>query len=193
MAYVRRSDLSRPPSPSEGPELRAITIRRGEAHDAAAISVFAARVFHDSFAAENRPEDMAAYMAIAFGVDQQRRELLDPGHTYLLAEHGRELAGYALVRAPSEAPGCVTIHPSVEIARFYVGHAWHGRGVATVLMLACEAEARHRRARGMWLGVFENNLRAIGFYAKSGFQDVGSHHFVLGSDVQTDRIMAREL
>ena len=171
----------------------ALTIRRGVPDDAAAIAHFAARIFHDTFAADNRPEDMAAYMVIAFGPEQQRRELTDPRHTYLLAEQRGELAGYALVRAEGETPECVAPRPAVEVVRFYVDRAWHGRGLAGRLMAACEAEARNRGARAMWLGVWDRNHRAIGFYAKSGFRDVGSHEFVLGTDRQTDRVMAREI
>jgi ribosomal protein S18 acetylase RimI-like enzyme len=170
-----------------------LVVRRGELTDASAISLFAARIFHESFAADNRPEDMAMYMAIAFGLEQQRRELSDAAQTYLIAQHGREIAGYALVRADGETPDCVMARPSVEIVRFYVDRPWHGKGVATMLMRACEAEARRRSARAMWLGVWAHNVRAIGFYTKSGFRDVGSHDFVLGTDVQTDRIMAREV
>jgi len=170
-----------------------VTIRRGELADAPAIAAFAARIFHESFAADNRPEDMAAYMAIAFGPEQQQRELSDGAHTYLIAEQNGDIAGYALIRADGEIPECVAIRPAVEIVRFYVDRPWHGRGVAAPLMVACEGEARRRGARGMWLGVWERNFRATGFYTKCGFRDVGSHSFVLGTDVQTDRVMAREL
>ena len=169
------------------------TIRRGEPADAEAIAHFAARTFHESFAADNRPEDMAAYMMIAFGPGQQRRELEDPGRTYLLAEQGGTLAGYALLRAGGETPEGVTARPSIEVVRFYVDRPWHGRGMAQTLMAACESEARQRGARSMWLGVWERNHRAIGFYTRCGFRDVGSHEFVLGSDVQQDRVMEREL
>ena len=41
----------------------------------------------------------------------------------------------------------------------------------------------------LWLGVWEHNARAIRFYEKCGFRDAGSHPFLLGNDLQTDRIM----
>jgi ribosomal protein S18 acetylase RimI-like enzyme len=51
------------------------------------------------------------------------------------------------------------------------------------------AQAQARHARTLWLGVWEHNPRAIAFYRKRGFQDVGSHEFLLGQDRQTDRLM----
>jgi len=47
------------------------------------------------------------------------------------------------------------------------------------------------RSRSMWMGVWERNTRAIAFYTKWGFVDVGEHVFPLGSDRQTDRVMWR--
>jgi ribosomal protein S18 acetylase RimI-like enzyme len=57
----------------------------------------------------------------------------------------------------------------------------------------CVAEAERVGAAGLWLGVWEHNPRAIRFYEKAGFHDVGSHHFQLGSDAQTDRLMVRPI
>jgi ribosomal protein S18 acetylase RimI-like enzyme len=81
----------------------------------------------------------------------------------------------------------------VELRRFYVDRSYQGRGVAQVLMRAAEDAARQLGGRTFWLGVWERNLRAIAFYAKCGFVDTGTQVFVLGSDVQTDRVMAKPL
>ena len=166
-----------------------VSIRRGQSEDATELSEFAARIFHESFAADNDPQDMAAYMAMAFSPTQQERELTDPANTYLIAESEGSIVGYVLIKPGEDAPECVTVRPSAEIARFYVDRAWHGSDVARRLMAAAVADGQRRGARGLWLGVWENNLRAVRFYAKNGFRDIGSHTFVLGSDVQTDRVM----
>jgi ribosomal protein S18 acetylase RimI-like enzyme len=60
-------------------------------------------------------------------------------------------------------------------------------------MNATVAEATRRRARTLWLGVWERNSRGIAFYHKCGFADVGGQTFVLGSDRQDDRVMALAL
>ena len=53
--------------------------------------------------------------------------------------------------------------------------------------------ARAMGGRTLWLAVWQRNPRAIAFYRKYGFRDVGTHFFVVGSDHQTDRVMFREL
>lgn len=55
------------------------------------------------------------------------------------------------------------------------------------------AQLRFGAADVVWLGVWERNPRAIAFYRRSGFVEVGEHVFQLGSDPQRDVIMAKAL
>ncbi len=82
-------------------------IRRADASDAEELARFAARTFSEAFGAENTPENMALYLAKAYGPTQQGAELRNPAWTTLLAEEGKSLAGYAQVRTGA-APSCVT-------------------------------------------------------------------------------------
>ena len=45
----------------------------------------------------------------------------------------------------------------------------------------------------IWLGVWEYNHAAQRFYGRNGFVKVGSHQFMVGSDVQIDFLMKKEL
>jgi diamine N-acetyltransferase len=169
-----------------------VVIRTGAAIDATPLAELAARTFQETFAADNRPEDMALHLARAYGTSQQQRELLDPDITTLLVDVDGELAGYAQLRS-GVVPECVTGESPIELWRFYVAQSWHGRGIAQALMRSIELEASRRGGRTLWLGVWEHNARAKAFYRKNGFEDVGSHVFMLGTDAQIDRILARQL
>ena len=50
-------------------------IRRAVAVDAGLLAELGARTFYESFAADNTPENMAAYLAESFGPDKQAAEL----------------------------------------------------------------------------------------------------------------------
>jgi diamine N-acetyltransferase len=162
-------------------------IRTATPADAARLTDFGRRTFHETFAAENTLEDMHAYLSDAFTVSRQLAEIEDAQTTTLLAERDAALVGYAQLRA-GEPPECVPDRTAIELVRFYVDRAWHGGGHAQTLMRAVEGAAA-AQARTIWLGVWERNRRAIRFYVKCGFLDVGSHLFQLGRDRQTDRIM----
>ena len=152
----------------------------------------ASRTFYDTFAATNSPDDMTLHLQSAYGVDQQTRELTSRDITTLLVEEDGDAMAYAQIRA-DHVPECVADPDAVELWRFYVDRAWHGRGVAQALMARVKAEAMARGARTLWLGVWEKNDRARAFYAKCGFTDAGQHIFLFGTDPQTDLVMVAPL
>ena len=170
---------------------RAVAIRRAGVFDAARLAALAERTFVDTFAADNDPADMDAYVAQAFGEAVQRAELREPAITVLLAERDGEPVGYVMLR--DAAHGDVPARHAVEIARLYATRETIGTGVGAALMDAALAEAVARGADAVWLGVWECNARAIAFYTRPGFRDVGAQHFQLGNDRQCDRVMRRDL
>lgn len=168
-----------------------MTVRRATTADAAALSSFGRRVYHDTFAADNNPADLADYLDNAYTEDRQRAEIVDPEMDTLLLERDGVLAAFAQLR-PGTEESVKGAHP-IELWRFYVDPAWHGRGVAADLIAAAEGAARARGAQTLWLGVWERNTRAQAFYRKHGFTVAGSHIFWMGSDPQRDLIMLKAL
>lgn len=170
----------------------AMTIRRGTAADAAILAALARDTFFETFASTNDPADMALHLQRAYGLEQQTAELTDPRVMTLLVEEGDQAVAYAQLRTGGE-PDCITGPRPMELWRFYVDRNWHGKGVAQALMDRVVIEAGHAGAQTLWLGVWERNPRALAFYAKCGFADVGEHVFLFGTDPQTDRVMARPI
>ena len=169
-----------------------IIVRLATADDVNLLTELGARTFEETFAADNTPEDMAAYLAASFNVAQQSAELADPDSTFLIAEVGGVGAGYAKLNKGRPAQGIVGTKP-IELVRLYVDRKWFGRGVGEALMRRCLDEAGRAGFKTIWLGVWERNLRAQAFYRKWEFQAVGKHVFQLGEDAQTDILMEREI
>ncbi len=173
-------------------EQNELVIRQATLAEAEALNELAARTFYDAFAATNTAENMRAYMAAAFTVEQMTTELRDPYSTFLLAELAGWQVGYAkLLR--SEVPECVAARPAIELSRLYVDQNVLGAGVGAALMQACLDAARRSGFQAIFLGVWEHNPRAQAFYRKWGFERVGEHVFQMGADPQTDWWMARAL
>ena len=166
------------------------SVRRASIEDAKLLAELGAQTFAETFAKDNSPEDMAAYVADSFSVGRLTEELTDPLSVFFVAEVEGGAAGYAKIRAGG-APDNVEGERPVELVRLYVSQDWLGRGVGHALMRRCIDEAREMGFRTIWLGVWERNQRAQAFYRKWDFQEVGEHIFQLGSDPQRDIVMRR--
>lgn len=167
-----------------------MNIRYATPQDKTLLAEIGAETFYDSFAADNTPENMAAYLAASFGPHIQGRELADAGCRFLIAEIEGEVVGYAQLKF-KPAPEAVVGRKPVEIARFYARKGWIGRGVGPELMRSCLQEAGAAGCDVVWLDVWERNPRAIAFYKKWGFEEVGRQSFQLGDDLQQDLLLAR--
>jgi ribosomal protein S18 acetylase RimI-like enzyme len=168
------------------------SIRIAMAADAEMLTEFAWRTFYDAFAPMNSPENMEAYMSQNFTLQKFSAQLADPRATFLIAEIGATPVAFAKLY-DGEIPDCVGGVAPVEIERFYVDRQFHGKGVAQTLMQACLDRARQLGHGTVYLGVWDNNHRAIAFYRKYGFDVVGSHAFQLGDETQNDLLMEKRL
>jgi ribosomal protein S18 acetylase RimI-like enzyme len=167
-----------------------LSIRRARPDDASLITEIGASTFEASFGADNRLEDMEQYLSLSFSKAHIEAQLSDPSSVFLLAYEDCKAVGYVMLRV-SKNPISVTGTKPVELVRLYIEEEIIGKGYGSALMNFCLKEAKKNGHRTIWLGVWENNLRAIRFYEKWGFTKVGTKEFVLGSDVQNDHIMSR--
>jgi GNAT superfamily N-acetyltransferase len=169
-----------------------INIRYATIRDNKLLAEIGAETFYDSFAVDNTPENMAAYLSTSFSPERQGFELADPKSRFLIAEIAGEVVGYTHLKF-AVAPKVIAGQKPMEIARFYSRKPWIGKGVGAQLMARCLQEARAVGCDVAWLGVWERNLRAITFYTKWGFVEVGRQTFQLGDDLQQDLLMARSV
>lgn len=169
-----------------------VAIVRGVAEDAGELAAFAARSFSESFSDQNNPDDMREHLAKNYGPEQQAAELADASVITLMAKTDTETVAYAQVR-DRQPPACVDAPNPIELHRFYVDRRAHGTGLAAELMQEALAAAAELGGSHVWLGCWERNARAIAFYKKHGFADVGTTYYMVGPDRQTDRVLVASL
>lgn len=172
-----------------------ILVAKRTAATATQLAELGQRLFHTTYAAQNSPEDMAAYEAATFGPEIQLAELHDPNTVFLLAQLVQEVVGYAKLNVNSQLgldPAKIP-EKRLEIERLYVEEDWIGTGLGAALMRRALEEARQQGCRAVVLGVWEKNERAREFYQRFGFKLAGEHTFTIGSDVQRDLILRKGL
>jgi ribosomal protein S18 acetylase RimI-like enzyme len=169
-----------------------VEIRVADASDAEVLAELGARTYIDAFGVSFTPEDLASYLASSFSPSIQAAELGSVDTLFLVASCNRKPAGYAKLRV-SQVLDCVRGANSIELERFFVESAWHGLGVSHLLMKEVLKQARERGHDFVWLGVWEHNERAIGFYRKWDFEIIGENNYYLGGDLQSDYVMSVSL
>lgn len=148
--------------------------------------------FFETFAASNTAADMKKYLDENFHQDKLSAEIKQPDSQFYIAWEDQHAIGYLKVNA-GQAQTELQDESSLEIERIYVLSAYHGKKVGQLLYEKALEVARLLKKSSIWLGVWEENPRAIKFYSKNGFVAFDQHIFKMGEDEQTDIMMRREL
>lgn len=170
-----------------------LNVRVGTASDARALSLLAAETFSDTFAHLYTPNDLKVFLESNYTEQIQLSELERPDYKTFLLVCNENIVGYCMIRFGSREEQIKGPDSVTEIWRFYISKSYIGRGVAKILMDQVMEDLQERQTSVIWLGVWENNLRAQKFYKKYGFQEVGYHDFVIGTAVDRDLLFQLNL
>lgn len=146
------------------------------------------KTFYETFSESNSDANMASYLESGFSIAKLQEELNNSQTLFYFAMFQNIVVGYLKVNvgeAQTETQG----HDGLEIERIYVSRAFQGKDVGKLLYDKAYEIAKQKGVSYIWLGVWEENHRAISFYKKCGFIEFDKHVFKLGDDEQTDIMM----
>lgn len=146
------------------------------------------QTFKETFSDVNAEEDMQKYLVEKLSVEKLKSELENVNSEFYFAENNDEILGYLKLNFKDAQTEKVEEN-HFEIERIYILKAFLGQKIGQILFDKAIEIGRERNLEYAWLGVWEENHRAIKFYEKNGFKIFGKHKFVLGKDVQTDLLM----
>ena len=150
------------------------------------------KTFTETFSASNNAADMEAYIARSFSREKLAEELSNEQAEFYFAMLGEAVTGYLKINFGAAQTELQSSH-AMEIERIYVLQQYQGKQAGQLLYQKTVQRAAEAGVDYIWLGVWEQNEKAIGFYHKNGFVAFDKHIFQLGSDAQTDIMMKRVL
>jgi ribosomal protein S18 acetylase RimI-like enzyme len=169
-----------------------ININKVSPGDIGPLQKIGRQTFSETFSAVNTEENMNKYLDEGFSLEKLRAELSNPGSEFYFAELEGGIIGYLKLNF-GQSQTEIRDDKAVEIERIYVLGEYHGRKVGQLLYGKAIEIAGEKNANYVWLGVWDQNSRAIAFYRKNGFVEFDKHIFKLGDDEQTDIMMKLEL
>ena len=167
------------------------TIRRAGPGDADSVAAIGAATFAETFGHLYPPDDLAAFLAEAHGLERARADLADPAKAVWLLEDAGQAIGYAL------AGPCKLPHPEVtaacgELERIYLRSGSQGGGLVTRLFAEAMSWLAKDGPRRIWIGVWSLNHGAQRLYARHGFRQVGTYEFIVGRSRDLEFILRRD-
>jgi len=169
-----------------------IILKKVEIADADILLSYSKKTFYEFFAHLNDPANMEVYSAVAFAPQKMLAELSNPESEFYFAIFEDKIAGYLKVNF-NNAQTEFKDKNALEIERIYVSGEFHGKHIGKQLLNFAVETAINKHFDYVWLGVWEHNYKAIGFYEHNGFETFSSHEFMLGDDEQTDLLMRKIL
>ena len=165
-------------------------IRKINIDDLETLRYLSIQTFKETFEEVNTEEDMQKYLDENLSIEKLKTELENVNSEFYFAENNDEILGYLKLNFKDAQTEKVEEN-HFEIERIYVLKAFLGQKIGQILFDKAIDIGREKNLEYVWLGVWEENHRALKFYNKNGFEIFGKHDFVLGEDVQTDLLMKR--
>ena len=163
-------------------------VRKASLEDIELLQKLGRQTFHETFRDSNTPENLNKYLEENFNFRQLTKELNKQGSEFFIAWQGDAPVGYLKINT-GEAQLEFKKADEMEIERIYVLKAFWGKFAGQHLLDFALSLGRKQNLHKVWLGVWEENFRALRFYEKNGFLPFSSHDFIVGDDVQTDILM----
>lgn len=164
-------------------EIRKVTIFHLEE-----IQKISIQTFKETFASVNTPENIANYLQESFNTEQLTGELNNANSQFYIAYLEAEVVGYLKINFGDAQTEAISKN-ALELQRIYVLQNFHGKNIGQLLLDQVKKIAQNTGVDFIWLGVWEENHRALHFYTKNGFVVFDKHDFIMGNDKQTDLLM----
>ncbi len=165
--------------------------------------------FTAAFGPQNNPRDFQNYLKEAFSREQLTEELQQAGTAFFFLQDTATTTSKTNTTQPSKHIASTTLgylklntgeaqseplgEEGMEVERIYIRDGHRGKGLGQWMIERTGEMARKEGKSFLWLGVWQENTRAVAFYQRMGFVIFGEHPYYIGSDRQMDWLMRLDL
>jgi len=150
------------------------------------------QTFIETFSEINTEENMTKYLDESFNISRLISEIQNLNSEFYFAVIDAKVVGYLKINC-GDAQTELKNDKTLELERIYVLNEFHGKKVGQILFNKALQIAEQMKVDYLWLGVWEENHKALKFYMKNGFIAFDKHAFRLGDDTQTDIMMKLQI
>ena len=171
--------------------ISSFSIERASVQHAEILSEIGEDTFYETFRPYNSELDIRQYINEAYAIDVIKLNLINPNIAYYLCYDAGIVIGYIKLIHYATYKGLTNL--TIELEKIYLLSAYFGSGAGKRLM---DCAIRHSSEKGfetLFLGVWQENARAVNFYKKTGFEVFETRQFQLGERLCDDYMMKLKL
>lgn len=170
-----------------------LQIRRATELDATIIALLGRVTFTESHGKHiTDKSDLLAYLDKSFNVEQIKSELNNLNNFFWIAFKDNLPVGYAKLVINSESEFLDTKNVA-RFERIYVLADFLHLKVGHQLQNLVFEKATELKFDWIWLTVYIKNYRAINFYTKNNYKNVGTIIFTVGNEKHDNTVFAKKL
>ena len=162
--------------------MNGLEIRLAKKEDAQFIALLGRTTFTETFGHFFRDQkDLIDYYNLTFSVQKIEDGIEKPNNLFWIAFANRLPVGYAKLKLHSNSE-FIESKGACQLQKIYVLKDFLSMNIGLELQRSLLEKAKELRFTEIWLSVLNSNERAIRFYEKSGFEEVGNHDFQIGKE-----------
>jgi diamine N-acetyltransferase len=166
------------------------TFREATPDDALCISVLGMQVYLDTYAPQGIRLSIAEDVLRHFSPPVIKEVMAKPDTTFIVAETNHHMVGFAQLSA-NATHELVHFPDATELNRLYIQEKFTGRGLGRQLLQQAEKTEHTSGASALWLTAWIGNARAIAFYSKQGYEELGSTLYTFKGEEYENRLFLK--
>lgn len=136
--------------------------------------------------------DLQEYANEAFSVSKTKKDLSDPNNLFYIVYVEGLPVGYLKLVLDTDCEH-LTSSNNCRLERIYILRDFIPLKIGQQLLSFAEAKAREFKQETLWLSVYTENERAIRFYQKNEFKEVGSMDFFVNETNYENLVYSKNL
>jgi diamine N-acetyltransferase len=164
--------------------------REATPDDALCISVLGMQVFLDTYAPQGIRLSIAEEVLHNFSPPVIAEVMAKSDAKFIVAESNHHMVGFAQLSANAKHE-LVLFPDATELNRLYIQEKFTGRGLGRALLAEAEKAALANGASALWRTAWVGNARALAFYARRGYEKIGSTLYSFQGEDYENRLFVK--
>jgi ribosomal protein S18 acetylase RimI-like enzyme len=169
-----------------------IAIRKAEPTDAKNLAVLKQQVWVSTYATEGLVDEISGYVIAEYSLEKTEKWIADKNKWIFMVTVDEGVVGCAEISLLPQRP-MDKVEPCPEISSLYILERFQGKGIGKQLLVACLKKVELLGHHKAWLSVYHKNEKAIGFYEKQDFENVGEIDFQIDKNKYKNFVMLKNL